>query len=219
MVMKKFYEKVDMRSRKKMIEFLTNHFRYPTANSWNYSTSYAHNMKIYNLGLSKEIEDNLWNMLDCEDVYDTINELVNDFAINHDFIWQAGFNGRSGGYLVLYSGGKKPSEYKSFCRHCGQKNYTSIKETGNVCGRCGKPERIDFVNPPMNVFAYPGKAIDMDEDFESWSMDELKERVKLIQEFDKLADDIVSEAIYMAENFKIEEETVYIPQTRKVIVQ
>ena len=158
-------------------------------------------------------------MLDCEDVYDTINELINDFAINHDFIWQAGFNGRSGGYLVLYSGGKKTSEYKSFCRHCGQKNYTSIKETGNVCGRCGKPERIDFVNPPMNVFAYPGKAIDMDEDFESWSMDELKERVKLIQEFDKLADDIVSEAIYIAENFEVEEETVYIPQTRKVIVQ
>ena len=217
--MKKFYEKVDMRSRKKMIEFLTNHFRYPTANSWNHSTSYAHNMKIYNLGLSKEIEDKLWNMLDCEDVYDTINELINDFAINHDFIWQAGFNGRSGGYLVLYSGGKKTSEYKSFCRHCGQKNYTSIKETGNVCGRCGKPERIDFVNPPMNMFTYPGKAIDMDEDFESWSMDELKERVRLIQEFDQLADDIVSEAIYIAENFEVEEETVYIPQTRKVIVQ
>lgn len=217
--MKKFYEKVDMRSRKKMIEFLTNHFRYPTSNSWNCSTSYAHNMKIYKLGLSKEIEDKLWNMLDCEGVYDTIEDLINNFAIEHNYLWQAGFNGRSGGYLVLYRGGKKPSEYKSFCRHCGQKNYTSIKETGNVCGRCGKPERIDFVNPPMNVFTYPGKAIDMDEDFESWSMDELKERVKLIQEFDKLADDIVSEAIYMAENFEVEEETVYIPQTIKVIVQ
>lgn len=217
--MKKFYEKVDMRSRKKMIEFLTNHFRYPTSNSWNCSTSYAHNMKIYKLGLSKEIEDKLWNMLDCEGVYDTIEDLINNFAIEHNYLWQARFNGRSGGYLVLYRGGKKPSEYKSFCRHCGQKNYTSIKETGNVCGRCGKPERIDFVNPPMNVFTYPGKAIDMDEDFESWSMDELKERVKLIQEFDKLADDIVSEAIYMAENFEVEEETVYIPQTIKVIAQ
>ena len=47
--MKQFYEKVDLRSRKDMVDFLENHFRYFTMNSWNRSTSFANNMKLYNL--------------------------------------------------------------------------------------------------------------------------------------------------------------------------
>lgn len=35
----KFAKKVDTRSRQAMAEFLTNHFRYYTMNSWNGSTS------------------------------------------------------------------------------------------------------------------------------------------------------------------------------------
>ena len=42
-----FAQKIDMRNRKKMTEYLKNHFRYYTANSWNRSTSYACNLKIY----------------------------------------------------------------------------------------------------------------------------------------------------------------------------
>ena len=45
-------------------------------------------------------------MMECENFYDDINQLVSDFNVNHDYQWQAGFNGRSGGYLVLYTGGK-----------------------------------------------------------------------------------------------------------------
>ncbi len=132
-----FWKAVDTRSRWKMQKFLAEHFRYDTMSSWNRSTSYACNMKIYNLDVPAEVKDKLYEMLDCHDVYDRIQELIDDFNAEHDFRWQAAFNGRSGGYLVLYQGGSKPSEHKSFCRFCGQRNFTSVKETGNVCGRSG----------------------------------------------------------------------------------
>ena len=47
--MKQYYKDIDLRSRKAMTTFLENHFRYPTMNSWNNSTSYANNMKVYKL--------------------------------------------------------------------------------------------------------------------------------------------------------------------------
>ena len=39
--MRRFYQPVDHRSRQEMTQYLTTHFRYPTLNSWNRSTSYA----------------------------------------------------------------------------------------------------------------------------------------------------------------------------------
>ena len=124
-----FFKEVDKRSRKAMTDFLKRHYRYNTANSWNRSSSYANNIKLYNLGLPKETEDKLWDMLDCQEIYDRFSELINDFGLKHNWRWQAGFNGRNSGYLVLYQGEAKPSEYKSFCTACGQKNYKTVEET------------------------------------------------------------------------------------------
>jgi len=103
--MKIFLKKVDTRSRKAMIDYLSGHFRYHTANSWNNSTSYAYNMKIYNLGLGSEIQDRLYELMECEDFYRSINDFIGLFEQEHNYKWQAGFNGRQGGYLVLYQGG------------------------------------------------------------------------------------------------------------------
>ena len=214
-----FFKEVDKRSRKAMSDFLKRHYRYNTANSWNRSSSYANNIKLYNLGLPKETEDKLWDMLDCQEIYDRFSELINDFGLKHNWRWQAGFNGRSSGYLVLYQGEAKPSEYKSFCTACGQKNYKTVEETGNnICGRCRQPARVNYKTPPLNISVYPGRPVDMDEDFEDWDMQELKDRVELIQEFDRLTDDIVAEAVYFAEHYRIEDEEYYEPKTRKILV-
>ena len=129
--MKRFSKEVDMRSRRSMTEFLVKHFRYNTMNSWNQSTSYANNIKIYNLGLNKEQEEKLYAMLDTTDFYTYINEMLSDFSAEHNHLWQVGFNGRSSGYLVLYQGYSKPSGYKSFCTECGQRNFKTVEETGN----------------------------------------------------------------------------------------
>lgn len=212
-----FSKRVDKRSRKKMTAYLKNHFRYNTMNSWNRSTSYACNMKLYNLDLDREMENKLWNLLDVPEFYDRLNELIEDFNRQHNYLWQAGWNGRGSGYLVLYQGGTKPSEYRSYCTKCGQKNYASVAKTGKRCGVCNEETRVDFIKLPIQIFAYPGRSVDMDEDFEDWSLYELQQRTELVQEFDRLADDIVAEALYIAQNHSVEERIVYIPTTQRIL--
>lgn len=101
-----FYaQKVNTKSRKAMIDFLTNHFRYFTINSWNNSKSYANNVKIPNLGINdKDLLDKAYDVImddiDNDELYDEIQYLIDDFTIDYHFT--AGFNGKNGGYLVLY---------------------------------------------------------------------------------------------------------------------
>ena len=212
-----FSRRVDKRSRAEMTAYLSGHFRDNTMNSWNRSTSYACNMKLYKLGLDQETEDKLWDMIQVPEFYEWLNERIEDFNWQHNYLWQAGWNGRSGGYLVLYQGGTKPSGYRSYCTKCGQKNYTSVAETGNWCGVCNEEARVDYIKPPMQIFSFPGRDVDMDEDFEDWSLYELQQRTELVQEFDRLADDIVAEALYIAQNHSVEERTVYMPTTELVL--
>jgi hypothetical protein len=177
-VMIKFYHAVDRRSRKAMTEYLSGHFRYNTMNSWNCSTSYAQNLKIYNLGLDSVITDKLYSLIQIPAFYETLKNLMFEFGEEHDYRWQAGMNGRSGGYLVLYQ---------------------------------GRTERNRAVS-------YPGRSTDMDEDFGEWTLSQLRDRTETVQSFDKLADAIVVEALWLAKHYTVEEETIFIEKTRPVLV-
>ena len=64
---------------------------------------------------------------------------------------------------------------------------------------------------------YPGKDVDMQEDFEDWTISQLQERVELVQDFDKLADSIVKSYIDMCTNYNIIEEEIMVPRTIKVL--
>jgi len=212
-----FYKEVDLRSRKAMTKFLSWHFRYDTMNSWNCTTSYAHNLKVYNLPLSNEEKDRLYELIECEDAFYSINDLMTDFNVAHGYQYQAGFNGRSGGYLVLYVGGKEPSGYKSYCSVWYRRYYKTVEEIGTVCPNCEEDAIKNYTQTHMKVYSRPGQDIDQGEDYTSWRMEELRDRVKLIQEFDQLADDIVAEAKYLANNYEAEEETRMIPKTVRVL--
>lgn len=79
--------------------------RYYTMNSWNLSKSLAYNLKIYNV-IDRELQDACYDLMNVDFFYeDYINPLVEEFDAKYNYQWQAGFNGRSGGYLVLYRGG------------------------------------------------------------------------------------------------------------------
>ena len=69
----------------------------------------------------------------------------------------------------------------------------------------------------MQTVIYPGRGTDEDEDFEDWGLADLKERVKLVQELDQLADRLVDEAMVLIRDFAVVDEEYYIPQTRKVL--
>jgi len=216
--MVKFFRHVDLRSRKAMVAFLTGHFRYDTMRSWNRSTSYACNLKVTHLGVGSEIVAKLLDLLSISEFYEPLADLCREFGEEYGFAWQAGFNGRSGGYLVLYQGETSPSGYKSICTNCGQQNFRSVAETGTACGVCHQPTLMDYSRTHMKVSTFPGRGTDDDEDFAEWDMYWLRERVKLVQAFDRLADALVAEAIYIARNYRLEEESYTVVQTRQVLI-
>ena len=214
-----YYKQVDKRSTKALVDFLKKHFRYHTMNSWNQSTSYANCIKLHQVDKPSDIdEETWWQMLEIADWHDILSDLLEDFARQYDFQWQAGINGRSGGYIVLYKGGIKPSGYESYCTHCGQKNYRAMPE-GEVgtCGKCDAQARVNFKQTHMQVFTWPGKEIDMCEDFEDWTLSELQQRVEIVQSFDRLCDDIVSAYVDICRNNRIVEKEILVPRTIKVL--
>lgn len=88
--------------------------RYYTMNSWNLSKSLAYNLKVYNV-IDRKLQSKVYDLLSVDEVYqDYINPLIYEFDRKYSYEWQAGFNGRSGGYLVLYRGGIK--EGRIFCK-------------------------------------------------------------------------------------------------------
>ena len=86
-----------------------------------------------------------------------------------------------------------------------------------ICGRCDAKARVNFKQTDMQVFTWPGKEVDMYEDFEDWTLSELRERVELVQDFDRLCETIVSEYIDICKNYRITEEEILVPKTIKVL--
>jgi len=214
-----YHKQVDKRYRESMIKFLKNHFRYNAMNSWNRSTSYANNIKLHNVDKPADIDRDIWwELLWISEWQDKLSDLLEDFGRRHEWQWQAGINGRSGGYLVLYKGGIKASGYRSYCTHCGQKNYQSVPEGEvGICGRCDAKARVDFKQTNMQVFTFPGKDVDMYEDFENWTLSEIRERVELVQKFDRLCEAIVENYIRVCRDYRVTEEEIFVPKTIKVL--
>ena len=129
-----FYIKgIDITNDKQMFNFLKDHFQYYTMNSWNRSKSIAHNVKIYNLRLSGDH----WTALTFlqDDDYFVVNMMIEDWEAEHRG-YKVGFNGRSGGYLVLYRDNNcccilpddidECEDYEEYKRYC-REYYGSVK--------------------------------------------------------------------------------------------
>ena len=178
--------------------------RYNTMNSWNLSTAPAYNLKVHNV-IDHKLQDKVYALMEAEGFYDNINDLIAEFDASNNYEYQAGFNGRSGGYLVLYRGGRKLSQHKSRCTVCGQRNFTEATEQDNKCGNCGANARVNHTM--YETFTYPGKAIEENE-----------VPADVLKAFKKLAVSIVKEAEYMAKQYNVEDEEYTVVKTRKVMV-
>lgn len=99
-----FAKEVDLKNDEAVFEYLKKHPRYFLMNSWNRLQTFAQNIKIYNLGVDRDIEDKLFEMLDVDsiDVKFTYEDGVNDFEEENPG-YTIYTNGRSGGYLILAS--------------------------------------------------------------------------------------------------------------------
>lgn len=134
-----FYQKgVDICNNRSMYDFLNNHFMYDTMSSWNGLKSIANNVKVYNLNL----EGDAWEALAAleRDDYFTVNDMIEDWEYEHKG-YKVGFNGRSGGYLVLYNehdnGNILPDylygfdSYEDFKDHYKTYNYGTMEDAKN----------------------------------------------------------------------------------------
>jgi hypothetical protein len=153
-----------------MWEFLHEHFTYNTMNSWNRQTSIANNVKLYNLNLDGDWTVALRYLFDEADsggLQALIDDEIRDFDERHYPLYRVGFNGRSGGYLVLYN----RDGNGSILPNCvtDYDSYADFKED----------VKAGWNNYRVSDFDY-----------------ELRQAVKIVRDFDKLCDtlrDIVNE--------------------------
>ena len=214
--MRAFYKKVDVRTREAMTRFLRDHGRYWTMNSWNRSTSYANCVKIHRLDLTPAQLKNAWEMLDVPQVYDAIHRILEDWGRKHEWCWQAGFNGRSGGYLVLYQGGL---DYKNArtarCDECDKLTWHK-QDTPCTSDGCDGTLRV-LAEPRPQIVTYPGRGMDEREDFSDWSIDDLRDRVRLVRDFDRACDEAVATFVRFCDNYRVVEEEILVPKAVKTL--
>ncbi len=211
-----FYKKVDKRSREQMVDYLSTHFRYNTMNSWNLSESWANNMKVHRC-IPSVFQANVFEMMETDEFYEEINWLLSDYSENNNHTLQAGFNGRSGGYLVMYEG---KVEWKTLFTFEGS-NKESDYEDGYGWMGMEEAKRKGLFNKKIRyISSYPGRSVDNydREDYEGMMLWELVQITEKVQNFDKLCDDIRELTINMAKSFEVVEEEYTVVKTRKVLV-
>jgi len=172
-------------------------------NSWNLSKAPAYNLKVYNI-INNDLQDKVFKLMDTEEFWNTINDFIHDFNIEHDYTWQAGFNGRSGGYLVLYRGGKRTAYYTKEDFNNG----TVYIKDGIGWMDYEEAKKLNLVDRELttSIFTQPGKEIENNE-----------VPVEVLKYFRKLAISIVKEAEHMAKNATVEKEEYQVTKTRKVV--
>jgi hypothetical protein len=182
--------------------------RYDTMNSWNRSQAPAYNLKVHKV-IDSKLQDKVFELMDCEGFYDEINDLIADFDRENDYSWQAGFNGRSGGYLVLYRGGKRTAHYtkENFKSDNGYNGRVYISD------RYGwknyeEAKKLNLVDREIitSIYTQPGLNIEDNE-----------VPGNVLMAFRKLAIDIVKYVEYMAKNANVDNEEYTVTKTRKVI--
>lgn len=68
------------------------------------------------------------------------------------------------------------------------------------------------------VFCQPGRGLDIEEDFTTWEMKNLRARVDLIWDFDQACDQAVTSFIEFAKSHTTEEREILVPRKIKVAV-
>jgi hypothetical protein len=214
--MKQFLTAVDLRSRAAMTAFLASHLRYFTMNSWNLTTSYANCVKVYRLGLTPAQLEQAWKLLDMPLVFHAIRAGLERWAEARHWKWQIGQNGRSSGYMVLYrSGLDYENAHTAQGDECGKLTYHTKDAP---CTRDGCDGTLKVLAKPVpQAVTWPGKGVDENEDWSEWSLGDLRQRVRLVQDFDRACDGAVAEFVRFCDEFRVVEKTVPVPTAVKVL--
>ncbi len=204
-----------MKTKKPMIEFLVSHFRYDTMSSWNQSTSWAANVKIHRV-IPSNLQDKAYELIETDEFYDRINDILHEYSFNNNHSLQAGFNGRSSGYIVMYEGFVETKTIFTFERTQGGRDYADgygwmdIEEA---------KKRGLYQKQIKTVRTYPGRSIDNYDfdDYKDMTAGEVKAIYDKVREFDKMVQQVINETIYLCKNSEVEEIEYFERKTKKVI--
>jgi hypothetical protein len=68
------------------------------------------------------------------------------------------------------------------------------------------------------IFCWPGKSLDMGEDFAQWKTGDLRERVRLVLDFDQACRHAVTAFVEFARSHEVREKQIMVPKRIKVAV-
>lgn len=101
-----YFKEINLDNDKEVLDFLKNHKKYSLMNTWNMLYGYSNNIKIYNLDVTDEEKEKLYDLLNLDEPsfdiqiqFDMLNKEFNEKYPGYYVI----VNGRSDGYLVLSS--------------------------------------------------------------------------------------------------------------------
>lgn len=164
--------------------------RYWTMSSWNQSSAPAYDLKVPNV-IDNDLQDKVFELMEAEGFYDEINDLIEDFNRSTDYVYQAGFNGRSGGYLVLYNGGRTAETIFSDKEFESDKYGHRANADGYGWKSREEAEALGLLNKTIyKVHTYPGRGID-----------EKEVPGHVLRAFRKLAVDIVKSTEDLARSY------------------
>lgn len=149
-----FYTGISDKTYENKFDYIKSHFQYYTLNSWNRLKSIANNVKIYKLGLTTKQQNAFYEFSACdsEELYTNIGDSIKDFE-NIFTSYVVGFNGRSGGYMVLYNKSDNNNVLEENVEY--SKNYTEYYEICKEEGVCRRD-----INNSINEMYYLLKAFD-----------------------------------------------------------
>lgn len=191
-----FFDKTQkVKTAKQKFNYLKEHFKYYTMSSWNGLASIANNVKVHNLPLTKEQRKRFFELV-CdeelnEQLYDIINSMLYHFkTLNKRY--KVYFNGRSGGYLVLYNDNNNQSVLSEY-----------IEDASSY------EEAINEYKSDYNTTTKEARA----------NIDYLiNNNFDIVQAFDKFCDDVLSELINILNNATVEEEEEQITVKHKILI-
>ncbi|WP_136078066.1 hypothetical protein [Pontiella desulfatans] len=145
-----------------------------------------------------------------------IDTRLQEWAQEYNWTWQAGFNGRSGGYLVLYQGGlNRKNARTARCDLCGRSTWHKADTPCTTDGCIGLLRVLP--EPEPKIITWPGRSVDQGEDFSQWYMSDLRKRVRLVCSFDRLCDDVVDIFVGFCRDYEMVETEVLVPTTIKTL--
>lgn len=172
-------------------DYIKNHFTYWPYASWNGGRHIANKVKVDEMDLGRSRLDRVFEMMDADSdgYWFHINNYL-EYECDEAKL-EVGFNGRSSGYLVLYS----EDRYCPDALKGEYGNYDSYR---------------DWLADYAEGWDYRAAQYDLrcmiERDFET------------VRAFDQLCDNMRENLIYMADNYEVEEETYTVTKVIKRLV-